>query len=173
MTAKETENPRPVEKEVDGQEQPTEKQVEVANAPTSPGRPVPRPRPRLPNVRSAVLTNQPLSASRVGRIAVDANFSEFGDYLSELIEVVDSEWNRILAHSQAYPPSGSHVAVRFILTAQGDVQVVDVQEGSAGRFGTDACLAAIRNPLPYRPWTKEMVAVLGDKQTITFNFYYW
>jgi hypothetical protein len=34
-------------------------------------------------------------------------------------------------------------------------------------------LSAVREPAPYRAWTKEMVAVLGEDQVLTFTFYYW
>jgi len=46
-------------------------------------------------------------------------------------------------------------------------------EGNAGEFGTNVALGAIRDNAPYRPWTTEIVNVLGDNQVITFTFYYW
>jgi len=36
-------------------------------------------------------------------------------------------------------------------------------EGDAGEYGTNAALSAIRERAPYRPWTKEMVAILGNE----------
>jgi hypothetical protein len=148
--------------------------VSGGGVPGPSGRPSPRPRPKLQPVRPAVLANQPLSASNAGIIGVDAKFSEFGDYLQELIDTVDAQWQKLVGEMTTYPPSKSVVVVTFKLNAQGEVQILDVQgEDAAGRVGTYTCMDAIRARAPYRPWTKEMVAVLGVEQEIRFSFHYW
>lgn len=168
------EDARPVEERVEGEKDPSEQQVVMAVPPSSPGRPSPRPRPRVQNVRPAPLANQPLGVSQAGRIGVDARFSEFGDYLQELIEIVQAQWNQVLSQTATYPPSGSRVVVRFTLNSEGVIARIDeVDEGDAGKQGVYACLNAIQARQPYRPWTKEMVAILGNEQTISFAFYYW
>ncbi len=149
--------------------------VSGGGVPGLPGRPSPKPRPKLQNVRPAVLANQPLSASNAGVIGVDAKFSEFGDYLQEFIDTVDAQWQKIVGDMTTYPPSRSKVTVRFKLNSQGEIaEILDVVgEEATGRAGTYACLDAIRARAPYRPWTKDMVAVLGTEQVITFTFHYW
>jgi hypothetical protein len=148
--------------------------VNGGGLPGVPGRPAPRPRPKLQNVRPAVLANQPLSASNAGVIGVDAKFSEFGDYLQELIDTVDAQWQKLVGDMTTYPPSRSAVTVRFKLNSQGEVEILDVVgEQATGRVGTYTCLDAIRARAPYRPWTKEMIEVLGMEQEITFTFNYW
>ena len=146
--------------------------VSGGGVPGLPGRPVPRPRPKLQNVRPAVLANQPLSASNAGVIGVDAKFSEFGDYLQELIDTVDAQWQKLVGDMTTYPPSRSIVTVRFRLNSQGEVEILDVTgEQAAGRVGTYTCLDAIRARAPYRPWTEEKVRVLGMEQEITVSFH--
>ena len=135
--------------------------------------PRPLPRPRLAQVRPGILQERPVGVSNAGHIAVDAHFSQFGDYLQELIDIVQIQWERIIQSSAVYPKSGSHVTITFRITSQGQIAEILKVEGDAEEFGTGAALSAIRDPAPYRPWTKEMVAVLGDDQTITFGFYYW
>jgi hypothetical protein len=169
-----------IDKKTEGKADGTEKALlSVATngggVPGSPGRPAPRPRPKLQNVRPAVLANQPLSTDNVGVIGVDAKFSEFGDYLQELVETIDAQWHKLVDHMTTYPPSRSVVTVHFKLNSQGDIsQIIEVLgEDKAGRIATYICLDAIRARAPYRPWTKEMVAVLGTEQEITFGFYYW
>jgi hypothetical protein len=167
---------RPVDERVEGEEQDARQDPDLLIAATpvpQAGRPVPQPRPRVQNVRPAILAHQPGSASQAGRIAVNARFSEFGDYLQELIDVVDAQWNRILRQMSTYPPAGSVVTVVFRINSQGEVKILDVEEGTAGRPGALACVNAITARMPYRPWTREMVAVLGTEQDITFGFYYW
>lgn len=167
---------RPVDERVEGEQAEAQQNPDLAIAAVpapQAGRPVPQPRPRVQNVRPAILAHQPGSASQAGRIAVNARFSEFGDYLQELIDVVDAQWNRILRQMSTYPPAGSVVTVVFRINSQGEVWILDVEEGTAGRPGALACVNAITARMPYRPWTREMVAVLGTEQDITFGFYYW
>ncbi len=136
-------------------------------------RPQPMPRPRVAQVRPGILQERPIGVSNAGRIGVDAHFSQFGDYLQELIDIVQIQWERIIESSAAYPKSSTHVVIKFRINSQGQIAEIIKVEGDAGDYGTNAALSAIRSPAPYRPWTKEMVAVLGDDQTITFDFYYW
>ena len=133
----------------------------------------PLPRPRLAQVRPGILQERPVGVSNAGTIGVDAHFSQFGDYLQQLIETVQVQWDGILSHSAILPKSSSHVTITFRINSQGQIAEILKVEGDAGEFGTGAALSAIRDPAPYRPWTKEMVAILGDDQVITFSFYYW
>jgi len=164
---------RVAEEQAEGQDQPMQDQVVVAQPERTPGRPSPQPRPRLQNTRPAPLAAQPYGVSRAGQIGVDAKFSEFGDYLQELIEIVQSQWNLVLTQTATYPVTGSKVIIRFTLNSDGVVSRIEEVEETAGKQGTYACLSAIQDRQPYRPWTKEMVAILGNEQEITFHFYYW
>ncbi|MDD2764804.1 MAG: hypothetical protein PHE83_12610 [Opitutaceae bacterium] len=135
-------------------------------------RPEPMPRPRLTQVRPGILQERQTGVSNAGVIGVDAHFSQFGDYLQELIDIVQIKWDGILGSSRV-SPARSHVLISFRLNSQGEIAEILKVEGDAGDYGTNAALSAIREPAPYRPWTKEMVAVLGNDQVITFNFHYW
>jgi hypothetical protein len=104
-------------------------------------------------------------------IGVDAHFSQFGDYLQELVNIVQVQWERILSGG-VHPPH-SHVAISFRINFKGEISEIIKVEGDAGEYGTGAALSAIREPAPYRAWTKEMVAILGEDQVINFTFYYW
>ncbi|OHE82210.1 MAG: hypothetical protein A3G75_00450 [Verrucomicrobia bacterium RIFCSPLOWO2_12_FULL_64_8] len=136
-------------------------------------RPQPLPRPRVTPVRPGILQNRPVGVSNAGHIGVDARFSEFGDYLQELVETVQVQWDTILTQSRFYPHLATHVAVTFRLTAKGEVTEIVKVEGDAGEYGTRACLSAIQARAPYRPWTRQMVAILGEDQVLTFTFHYW
>ncbi|HTT55707.1 MAG TPA: hypothetical protein VMF63_01245 [Opitutaceae bacterium] len=136
-------------------------------------RPRPLPRPRLAQVRPGILQERPVGVNNAGQIGVDAHFSQFGDYLQELVDIVQIQWERILTQGSTYPKPSSHVTIAFRLNSQGQIAEILKVDGDAGEYGTNAALSAIRDNVPYRPWTKEMVAVLGDDQVITFSFYYW
>jgi hypothetical protein len=129
-------------------------------------------RPGVTQVRPGVLQERPVGVPNAGHIGVDAHFSKFGDYLQELIDIVDIQWERIVASSSISPKPSSQVTINFRINSKGQIAEILKVEGDAGEFGTNAALSAIREPAPYRAWTKEMVAALGDDQVLTFAFYY-
>jgi hypothetical protein len=136
-------------------------------------KPQPLPRPRLAQVRPGILQKRPVGVSNAGAVQVDAHFSEFGDYLQELIDIVQIQWERILSSSSIGPKPSTRVTISFRLNSEGQIAEILKVEGDAGEYGTNAALSGIRARAPYRPWTKAMVAVLGDSQVLTFSFYYW
>ena len=133
--------------------------------------PTPKPRPRLSAVRSTVLADRPAGTRNIGVQAVDALQSEFGDYLNELVETVDTEWHGMVDNSGVHYPPNSHITVTFTLNSKGEVIVTTVEN-----LGTDVeaaqCTSAITNRAPYRKWTDQMVTVLGHETSITFSFFY-
>jgi hypothetical protein len=131
----------------------------------------PRARPRLSQARQNILTTRAPGTTNIGVMAVDALRNDYGDYLQELIEVVQAEWYSILDRSSIYPKAGTHVFVMFRLNARGEVTIQSVED-TAGKAGSYACTSAITNRQPYRKWTPQMEAVLGEETTIGFNFYY-
>jgi hypothetical protein len=141
-------------------------------SPEHSSRPQPKPRPRLSSARSTILTNRISGTPNVGVLGIDARWSEYGDYMNELIEIIDASWHKIVETSSVYPKSGTHVIVTFRLNANGEVVVQSVEE-TAGTLGVNQCTTAITTPQPYRKWTEQMVSVLGKEQTITFGFYYY
>jgi len=92
--------------------------------------------------------------------------------MQDVVDVVQSEWDHILATHRPSSWPETYVTIKFRLNSRGEViEILDV-EGNADRFGTAAALAAIHDKAPYQKWTKEMIAVLGNEQTITLTFNY-
>lgn len=138
-------------------------------------RQMPRERPRLASAstaRSSPLQNRLAGTMNVGPIGYDARWSEFGQYMRELIDIVDSEFQAITSEYRGHIAAGTRVVITFTLNADGVVQVTQVEE-TAGKVAVSQCNAAITNRMPYRKWSDQMIAVLGEQQTITFGFYYW
>lgn len=135
----------------------------------------PKDRPRLSSVslnRSSPLTNRATGVTNIGIIGMDARWSEYGEYMNELIEIVQAQWWHILSESRVAPPRGSSVVVKFRINAKGETDIVSVEDNGAGKQGVFSCQNAITYPQPYRKWTDQMVAVLGDSQELTFSFHY-
>ncbi len=135
----------------------------------------PKERPRLASVslnRSTVLTTRVTGTSNVGIVGRDARWSEYGEYLNELLEIVQTQWYRILEESRVSPPRGSHVVITFKINAKGETDIVKVEDADSGKQGVFSCQNAITYPQPYRKWSAQMIAVLGESQELTISFYY-
>jgi hypothetical protein len=135
----------------------------------------PKERKRLASAslnRQSPLANRMAGVSNVGVQASDAFRSEYGEYLNELIEIVQVSWYRILAESRVSPPRGSHVAITFTINAEGETDIVKVEDEGSGRQGVFSCQNAIQARQPYRKWSPEMIALLGEEQSLTFRFYH-
>ncbi len=133
--------------------------------------PTPKPRPRLTQARPVLLKNRITGVRDMGVVGIDARWSEYGDYMQEFIEIVQASWYAILEESRVSPHSGTYVAVKFRLNSVGEIEVLG-KEATAGEQGIYACLSALTARQPYRKWTDQMRAVLGDSQEMTFTFYY-
>jgi len=133
--------------------------------------PSPRPRPRLPRVAPGPIVNKAPGVSKTGSIAVNARFSEFGEYMERLIETVSMRWNT-LAEDGAKMENNSMVKLRFLLNSSGTVTDIELMETTAKAIGIYMCRSAISQGSPYAPWTEEMIQTFGDSEEITFAFYY-
>lgn len=132
---------------------------------------MPRPRPRLTQARPNPLQNRIAGTSNIGVLGIDARWSEYGEYMQEFIEIVQLSWFAILQESRIHPRSGSTAVVKFTLNAEGEIYILEVEE-TAGKQGAYAATNAITARQPYRKWTAQMIAVLGETQTMTFSFHY-
>jgi hypothetical protein len=139
----------------------------------STGRPQPRPRPRLTEAPPAILQNRIVGTADAGPIALDARWSEFGQYMNEFVAIVREQWYSILDKSRVSPPTHSFCIIRFKLNSDGETTIQQVPEETCGKQGVWAAQGAIQDRQPYRKWSSDMIAVLGNEQEITFRFYYY
>lgn len=135
----------------------------------------PKERPRLSSTslnRQSPLANRVTGVTNIGILGMDARWSEYGEYLNELIEIVQTQWYNILHESRVSPPRGSSVIVTFRITPKGETEIIKVEDNGSGKQGVFSCQNAITYPQPYRKWTDQMIAVLGESQELTFSFFY-
>jgi hypothetical protein len=134
--------------------------------------PTPRARPRLaPELIAGPLMRSHGSASRRGSLAIDATFSEFGEYEQQFYAAVQTGWYQEIEFFQPIDTS-TRVQVRFTLYADGRVESVKAVQTSASEIATFICETAIAKRSPFRPWTKEMVQVFGQQRTLHVVFHY-
>ena len=144
--------------------------------PLASANPAARTRPavaRQTNTRPAIFAENKFgSAPSIGPIAIDPKWSNYGAYLQRLIDSVQTQWERLMIDSRIYPPSGSTVEVKFWLDSEGNIsRIVNVDNRSSEQAG-HACVSALTDRAPYGVWTDDMKAMLGDKQELTFKFFY-
>ncbi len=135
----------------------------------------PQPRPQLTrNVRPAIFQENKLGTMNIGPIAVDAKWSNYGQYLQKMLEAIQARWDNLIAASRHYPQPGSRVTVSFVINSAGRITSFGATDGDAGELATNWCVTAISpsEDFTYGPWTDDMIAILGEKQEMTFVFYY-
>jgi hypothetical protein len=171
--AESTRQPTPVPEPIEGSESPsTDTRPPTFSVDANEQRPAPAPRPRLPRALPGPVKAQPAGVSQTGAIAVDAKFSEYGEYIERMLEAVSQHWHGLCA-SRAYVENAANVVIEFKITSDGQVSGLETVDTTAKALGVLLCRTAIESGAPYGPWTEDMVAVLGTEQTITIRFHYW
>lgn len=134
--------------------------------------PKPRTRPRLaPEILSGPLMRSEGSVSRQGSIAIDATFSEFGEYEQQFYAAIQTGWYQEIEFFQPID-TASRVHIQLTIHSNGKVDNVKAVHTTAGDIATFICENAITKRSPFRTWTREMVKVFGDKRTINIMFNY-
>lgn len=133
----------------------------------------PRPRPRVVRDNSFGPLRQSTSgAVSVGRVSVDSNYSEFGDYWRRVAEIIERRWNMLIYESRSSFTRGTAVSIEFALTREGRVVDAKVIEATAGRLAETFSMDAITSQAPYEPWSPEMI-LTGEQQMLQrVTFYY-
>ena len=135
-------------------------------------RPVPMARPKLSSeITSGPTMQSTASANKYGVIALDASFSEFGEYEQQFYSALQVGWYNEVAF---YKPldSGTQVSISFILKSDGSIDSVTVLSSTAGLIATTICESAITKRSPFRPWTQDMIQVFGKQKELKVRFYY-
>ena len=132
-----------------------------------------RPRASAPSGTYGLLLRRPVGVSRAGTIAIDARFSNYGDYTQRMMEAIQSSWWSIIERSRFEGVSRGRVIVSFRLHRDGTVTDAQVLGSEVTRVMTLACKDAVMAPSPYDIWRADMVAMYGESDTVTINFHYY
>ena len=132
-----------------------------------------RPRASTPSGTYGLLLRRPVGVSRAGSIAIDARFSNYGDYTQRMMEAIQSSWWSIIERSRFEGVSRGRVVVRFRLHRDGTVTDTQILGTEVTRVMSLACKDAVMAPAPYDIWRADMVAMYGESDTVTINFHYY
>ena len=131
-----------------------------------------RPRATVPSGTYGLLLRRPVGVNRAGTIAVDARFSNYGDYTQRMLEAIQSTWWSIIERSRFEGVARGSVIVRFRLHRDGTVTDAQILGSEVTRVMSLACKDAVMAPAPYDIWRADMVAMYGESDTVTINFIY-
>ncbi len=145
--------------------------VAGAQGGVDPQHPGPKANKRL-NTRPKIFADDRPNKPGIGNVAVDAKWSNYGAYLQRFIDTVQTQWDRIVSDGKIHPASGSAVTVKFVMDSQGKIARIVNVDSTADETAARVCVGAIADPAPYGPWTDDMKKMLGDRQEMTFTFYY-
>ena len=133
----------------------------------------PRPRPTLPaSVIPGPLRNTQSSAARTGTLAIDAKWSEFGEYTQRMIAAISLQWHKLAYNARLDSVLASTVHVRFILNNQGEIDSIQIIETSAGKLASLLCKDAIASRAPFGKWTADMANSFGERTDVNIHFNY-
>jgi hypothetical protein len=113
-----------------------------------------------------------VGVNRAGAVAIDARFSQYGDYTQRMLEAIQSSWWSIIERSQFEGVNRGRVTVRFRLHRDGTVTDATILSNEVTRVMSLACKDAVMAPAPYDAWRADMVALYGESDIVTINFYY-
>jgi hypothetical protein len=144
----------------------------LANGSGGNTQPVPRARPRLsPDLVHGPVMRSVGSVSRRGALAIDATFSEFGEYQQQFYAAVQAGWYQEIEFFQPIDTS-SRVVVSFRITSDGAIHDVSILYSNASEIASLICETALTKRSPFRPWTQEMVKVFGNERVLKVVFHY-
>ena len=122
---------------------------------------------------TGLLLRNNTGVNRVGTVAVDARFSNYGDYAQRMMEAIQSTWWDILYRARMENYTRGVVVVRFRLHRDGTVTHLEVLETGVGALPSYACKDAISACAPFDAWRPDMVAMFGEEDVVTIRFHYY
>jgi hypothetical protein len=139
---------------------------------TAEAKPMPRKRLTLPpDLVYGPLMRSKGSASLRGALAIDATFSQFGEYEQQFYAAVQAGWYQEIEFFQPIDTS-ARVVVQFRIHADGTVDDVEILNSTAGEIATLICQTALTKRSPFRPWTAEMIKTFGQERIMKVSFSY-
>lgn len=177
--APKAETPAKLEQSPDGYEQAKERTAPNAGLQNSPdpapqGEPSPMPRPQLQIPRPpGPLRESEGGVSRLGAVAIDAKFSEFGAYQQRMMEAISLQWNLLASRFNFTSRDvGTYVQIYFTMDKDGNLSDMKIEATSASNAATLLCQDAVVSRAPFGPWTAQMVKMLGESTPVRIRFFY-
>lgn len=135
-------------------------------------RPQPSARPRLaPELLAGPQMQSNGGRVRRGTLAIDATFTEFGEYEQQFYSALQAGWYQEIDFFQPID-TATRVVVQFVLQADGGIREIEVLASNASRIASLLCQNALKKRAPFRVWTREMEETFGAERRMKVVFHY-
>ena len=131
-----------------------------------------RPKATLASGTTGLLLKNNLGVNKAGILAVDARFSNYGDYSQRMMEAIQSSWWALIDRARFENVARGTVMIKFRLCRDGSVIDVEVMRADVPQILAFACKDAVMAPAPFDVWREDMVALFGEDQEVTLTFHY-
>jgi outer membrane biosynthesis protein TonB len=105
-----------------------------------------RPRATIPSGTTGILLKNNIGVNRAGAIAVDAKFSNYGDYSQRMMEAIQSSWWALIERARFESVSRGSVVIRFNLCRDGSVINAEILHSDVPQVMALACKDAVMAP---------------------------
>ncbi len=144
----------------------------MPETPPTPVRNLDRPQATVPAGTTGLLLRNNVGVNKAGMVAVDARFSNYGDYAQRMMEAVQSSWWTLIERARFESVARGCVIIRFRLHRDGRVTDAVIAHSDVPRLMAFACKDAILSPAPFDSWRADMVALCGQDEEVTITFQY-
>jgi outer membrane biosynthesis protein TonB len=131
-----------------------------------------RPRATLASGTSGLLLKNNYGVNKAGVLAVDARFSNYGDYSQRMMEAIQSSWWSLIERARFETVARGTVVIKFKLCRDGSVIDAEIARADVPQILAFACKDAVMAPAPFDVWREDMVALFGEDQEVTLTFHY-
>lgn len=131
-----------------------------------------RPKATLASGTSGLLLKNNIGVNKAGVLAVDARFSNYGDYSQRMMEAIQSSWWALIERAHFETVARGAVVIKFKLCRDGSVEDTAIVHADVPQILALACKDAVMAPAPFDVWREDMVALFGEDQEVTLTFHY-
>ncbi len=134
-------------------------------------RPKPKLRPKLNRTPMGLLKKNDEAVSKYGITAINARFTQFGEYIQKMHEAIGSQFHLLFAnYNFTAVDFGSCVSIFYSLDEMGNVTSIGIKFSTASNLAVILCKDAILSQAPFGPWTDDMKAILSKEEKFHCNF---
>jgi hypothetical protein len=104
-------------------------------------------------------------------VSVDAIGTPLGEYMQNMVRVVQSHWYQLL--EDRTPDKTGKVVLHFRLLPDGSITNMKMEQNEVSDLLGATCQLAVTQPAPYGKWPSEMrLSLPHDYHDVTFTFFY-
>ncbi len=131
-----------------------------------------RPKATVASGTTGLLLKNNIGVNKAGILAVDARFSNYGDYSQRMMEAIQSSWWALIDRARFENVARGAVMIKFRLCRDGSVIDAEIIRADVPQVLALACKDAVMAPAPFDVWREDMVALFGEDQEVTLTFHY-